>query len=253
MKKIKERGLFYSGISGLQLPVPKYLFPPEHQDSSRLTYYSTFFNSIEFNSTFYKVPLSKTITRWGESVNENFRFTFKLWKEITHQKDFEYKETDIDAYLNSVAYIDNKKGCLLIQLPPKIGKEYLYKLYHLLNFIKEHETGKLWNIAVEFRNRSWYHEDVYTLLNLYKATMVIHDKSNSNAPMNVLNSSFLYIRFHGPSGNYRGSYDDDFLNEYAGYMKEWMSEGKTVYTYFNNTMGEAFNNLMSLNKMVKLK
>ena len=57
----------------------------------------------------------------------------------------------------------------------------------------------------------------------------------------------MYVRFHGPTGNYRESYVDDFLYEYASYINEWIEEGKTVYVYFNNTMGDAFNNLKYLN------
>jgi uncharacterized protein YecE (DUF72 family) len=60
----------------------------------------------------------------------------------------------------------------------------------------------------------------------------------------------MYLRFHGPGGNYRGSYSDDILSEYASYIMEWRAEGKTVFVYFNNTMGDAYNNLVTLNKFV---
>ena len=53
----------------------------------------------------------------------------------------------------------------------------------------------------------------------------------------------MYIRFHGPSGNYRDSYVEDFLNEYATCLNEWIKEGKTVYVYFNNNMGNILKNL----------
>ena len=61
---------------------------------------------------------------------------------------------------------------------------------------------------------------------------------------------FVYLRFHGPGGSYRGSYEEDFLYEYAGYIKDWMAEGKVVYSYFNNTMGNAVGNLFKLKDMV---
>jgi len=64
-------------------------------------------------------------------------------------------------------------------------------------------------------------------------------------------ADFKYIRFHGPTGNYRESYSDDFLSEYAGYINEWSEQGKMVYVYFNNTMGDALNNLKMLNTLVK--
>ena len=65
-----------------------------------------------------------------------------------------------------------------------------------------------------------------------------------------LQADFIYVRFHGPTGNYRGSYSDDVLSEYAGYIMDWVDEGKIVYVYFNNTAGDAFNNLQTLNNLV---
>ncbi len=81
-----ETNNFYSGISGLVLPVPKAQYPPEFQDNSRLQYYASLFNSLEVNSIFYKLPRSSTIANWVESVPDNFRFTFKLSKTVTHVK-----------------------------------------------------------------------------------------------------------------------------------------------------------------------
>ena len=60
----------------------------------------------------------------------------------------------------------------------------------------------------------------------------------------------MYLRFHGPTGNYRESYSEDFLNEYATYISAWIEEGKEVYVYFNNTMGDAFNNLKTINGLL---
>ncbi len=81
---------FYSGTSGLVLPVPKLLYPAEFQDKSRLTYYASLFNSIEINSSFYKIPQIPTVCKWAESVPDNFQFTFKLSKAITHAKGLEF-------------------------------------------------------------------------------------------------------------------------------------------------------------------
>ena len=242
---------FYSGLSGLQLPIPKYLFPPPYENATRLTFYASHFNSIEFNSTFYKIPQPATVAKWAESVPENFRFTFKLWKEITHSKGFNFNEKDVVAFFNSINSVKEKKGCLLIQFPPSIGREYTRQLENLLGCIKEVDPAQEWKVAVEFRNSSWYHEDVYDLLDFYKATMVIQDIPKSATPILDQKSDFLYIRFHGPTGNYRESYSEDFLKEYATLINEWIEEGKTVYVYFNNTMGDAFNNLTMLNRSVQ--
>lgn len=251
MEKLFSRS-FFSGISGLQLPIPKYLFPPPFENASRLTYYSSLFNSLEVNSSFYKIPQSATVAKWAMSVNQNFKFTFKLWKEITHCKEFNFKEEDVARFLKTINNVENKKGCLLVQLPPSIGKEYFIQLHKLLSCIKEIDPVE-WKIAIEFRNKSWYNDSTYNLLKMFHTALVIHDIPKSATPMINHESEFMYIRFHGPTGNYRDSYSEDFLSEYATYVSEWIEEGKEVYMYFNNTMGDALNNLKTINGFLNHK
>jgi uncharacterized protein YecE (DUF72 family) len=119
-----------------------------------------------------------------------------------------------------------------------------------LHEIKEADPGHMWKVAIEFRSQSWYNEGVYELLDFYSATVVIQDKLTGVIPPVNYKSDLVYVRFHGPAGNYRGSYSDEFLEEYATYVKEWIEDGKTVSVYFNNTMGEAFQNLVFLNKVL---
>lgn len=105
-------------------------------------------------------------------------------------------------------------------------------------------------MAVEFRHKTWYNDRVYELVDKYNLTIVIQDIPKSATPIIDLLSNVIYLRFHGPTGNYRGSYENEILSEYAGYISDWLAEEKKVYTYFNNTMGEAFQNLHNLNKLL---
>jgi uncharacterized protein YecE (DUF72 family) len=244
---------FLSGLSGLELPVPKYQFPPEFQKSSRLSYYSTFFNSIEINSSFYKIPMNATVLRWAASVNDDFRFTFKLFKQVTHQKNLVFDNSDIDRFFQTIAHVGHKRACLLVQFPPSLTSENIYQLEGLLHAIQTANAESLWRVAVEFRNRGWYNEEVYVLMESYHASLVIHDIPASATPLTTIPSSFIYVRFHGPTGNYRGSYTEAFLQEYAEYIGAWLDEGKTVYVYFNNTAGDAFNNLVTLNRFMVVR
>jgi uncharacterized protein YecE (DUF72 family) len=244
-----KKPVYYSGLSALQLPVPKYRFPAPHQHSSRLTYYATFFNSIEFNSTFYRVPLPATVGKWATSVRSGFKFTFKLWKEITHVKNLDYKPADVERFLNAVSKAGHHMGCLLIQFPPSLESD-VYKLEKLLDIIRNGRDGKILRIGVEFRNKSWYHNKVYEMIKSYNAAVVIHDMPGSATPLIDYSPDFMYVRFHGPTGNYNGTYGEDFLSEYATYIHEWMQEGKDVYLYFNNTIGDAFGNAVLLKKLV---
>ncbi len=119
---------FYSGLSGLQLHIPRYLYPSPYENASGLTYYSTLYNSIEFNSSFYKIPRSATVTKWTNSVMDKFKFSFKLWKEITHCKGFNFNKDDVGLFIKAINNVQNKRGCLIIQLPPSLGKRIFSKV-----------------------------------------------------------------------------------------------------------------------------
>jgi uncharacterized protein YecE (DUF72 family) len=250
MTKLNNPGAFYSGASGLVLPMPKYKFPEAFRESSRLTYYASLLNSIEINRSFYALPNGKTIAKWCNEVPEHFRFTFKLWKEITHAKGLQFQEGDVGNFMNAIDHAGNKKGCLLIQFPASLKGHCLPQLQHLLHVIRDNNAGAASRVAIEFRDASWYNPDTYDVVQEYDATLVIHDKSRTASPFVTTDAPTVYLRFHGPQGDYRGSYSEAFLHEYAAYIREWLDEGKSVFAYFNNTMGSAFENLKTLNNYV---
>lgn len=244
--KPTNKGTVHFGTSGLVLPLPKRSFPPEFQDKPRLTYYATLFNSIEINSSFYKVPMAATVKRWADSVPEGFKFTFKLWREITHNKGLAYNPDDVYHFMQVISNVGHKKGTLLVQFPPSFNVSGIRQLEQLLSHIQHADAARSWKIALEFRNRTWYAEDVYDLISQYYAGIVVQDMPTSATPFRDESVDFKYVRFHGPNGAYRGSYTSDFLYEYAQYIKEWQQEGKELYIYFNNTMGAALENLQTL-------
>ena len=214
-------------------------FPPGHQDKSRLAFYALHENSIEINSSFYKLPQVKTIARWVSEVPEDFSFTFKLWKEVTHQKGLLFKAEDLRRFMEVTSVPDINKGCLLVQFPPSLQASAKPQLHELLQLLGAYN----WPVAVEFRHTSWYQDPIFTLLNQHSVAMVIQDMPKSATPLELTSDDYVYLRFHGPSGNYKGSYNDAFLYEYASYIDEWRQDGKTVYVYFNNTAGAALHNL----------
>lgn len=243
---------YYSGTSGLLLPVPnKQFYPEEFKEKSRLCYYASLMNSIEVNSSFYKIPQSSTVKKWVAEVPEKFRFTFKLFKGITHNRDLAFNPDDVVQFMQSISQAEDKKGCLLVQFPPSIRIGQINQLEQLMAKIRENDLKMEWKIALEFRHPSLYVDPIYELLENYKFALVLHDKGTASTPMQDINADFVYLRFHGPSGNYRGSYADDILHEYATYITEWLNSGKQVFVYFNNTMGDAYGNLNTLHRMVK--
>ena len=243
--------LFYSGTSGLSLPMPVSQYPSEFQGKSRLQYYASLFNSLEVNSTFYKLPRHSTVVNWAVGVPGNFRFTCKISKTITHARELQFTRKDVDDFMEVVDNVGEKKGCLLAQFPPSVSIEMLNRLERLLETLAEAVQNTSWKLAVEFRDQSWYEREVYEILEEYNATLVIQDIPKSAAPINHIWGDIIYLRFHGPEPRYRGDYNDEFLERYAGYINTWMAERKTVYCYFNNTVGAAFSNLQTLNSYVQ--
>lgn len=154
--------------------------------------------------------------------------------------------------MKAVENIGEKKGCLLAQFPPSLKIDKLDQLQRLLETLGEATYNSHWKLAIEFRDPSWYEREVYELLEEYDAAMVIQDIPKSATPLSDVRGDFIYMRFHGPEPRYRGDYSDEFLKQYAGYIKTWISEKKMVYAYFNNTVGAAGENLQTLNKYMRL-
>jgi uncharacterized protein YecE (DUF72 family) len=242
---------FYAGTSGLLLPVPNKLFyPDKFRDKTRLTYYGSLFNSIEINSSFYKVPMASTVAKWATEVPENFKFTFKLHRGITHQKGLIFNRAEISSFMKTISEVGNKKGCLLVQLPPSIKIVEKNQLIKLLGIIRDSNATEGWGLSVEFRDNSWYTGLIYDLMSKLGIAIVIHDMPKSKTPSKEESQSFVYVRFHGSAGDYRGSYEYELLQQYRQNICSWLKQGKQVFLYFNNTIGDAMNNLININQMV---
>ena len=243
---------YFSGTSGIILPYRnKDYYPKEFANQSRLNVYSSICNSIEINSSFYKIPRRQTVEKWAADVPEDFKFAFKLFKGVTHAKGLLFDPADVSKFFDAINGVQYKKGCVLVQFPPSVNMIYFKEVSALINCLRENDIEMEWKIALEFRHKSWYIDEVYELLASQKLGLVLHDKSPSATPMLGSDLDFRYVRFHGPLGNYRDSYSEEFLEEYASYIKDWLADGKKVYVYFNNTMGDALANLQTLSQLIK--
>jgi uncharacterized protein YecE (DUF72 family) len=248
---MKKTGRIWIGTSNATVPGNKTTFPPAFQNKSRLHYYSTIFNTVEVNSCFYKTPQLSTYERWSADTPDDFQFSLKLSKAVTHVKDLESDLSCIANFMQNGGGIGAKKGCILVQLPGKISLEHFTNLEEILQTLRENDPEKYWKLAVEFRNPTWYTGETNELLQQFHATRVLHDHPKGKNMEPDDKALFIYLRFHGPTGNYRGSYSESFLNRKTVQIKEWSDEGKDVYVYFNNTAGDAYNNAVLLNELLK--
>ncbi|RZK01418.1 MAG: DUF72 domain-containing protein, partial [Flavobacterium sp.] len=187
-----------------------------------------------------------------------FEFTVKLWREITHSNKLEYCEENIDLFMEGANRLGHKRGCLLVQFPASVTVDLISNVEKIvnrlafLNHIEADKGEKKWRVAVEVRHNSWYCIETYKMFEKFDASLVVHDMPKSRTPLNVhcefdsLLKDFVYLRFHGPTGDYNGSYSNEILESYVSFIKDWNLQGRDVYIYFNNTIGDALGNLKTL-------
>ncbi|HEY5918433.1 MAG TPA: DUF72 domain-containing protein [Chryseolinea sp.] len=243
------KGILRIGTSGIVLPGPKKTFPQEFQSCTRLTYYSTLFNTLEINSTFYKLPSPTTFVKWSSEVGEDFQFTCKLPRSITHVKPLTYQSEEIDRFMRASHGIGEKKGCLLVQFPASVSIEHTAEVEKVIRRLIDLNEKPDWKICIEFRDVRWYeNETILRVLDELNVPLVLHDMVNSATPL-FLASKPVYVRFHGPESDYKGSYSEAVLVLYAFAIKEWLND-RDVYVYFNNTIGDAFKNAQFLKRLI---
>lgn len=248
---MEPKGHIRIGTSNATVPGNKSSFPPEYRQTTRLHYYSSIFNTVEVNSCFYKTPKHSTYKKWSLDVPDDFQFTLKLSKVITHAKELENDLSCMNEFIHTAGGTGNKKGCVLLQFPGKISLDHFEKVEMILDYLEQSDPQNEWRKAVEFRNSSWYVGETWELLDEFSAAMVLHDmRKGANSEFRG-NAEFVYLRFHGPKGDYRDSYPDSFLREKADLIRSWLKQGKDVYAYFNNTMGSAYENALSLKRMLE--
>jgi uncharacterized protein YecE (DUF72 family) len=154
----------------------------------------------------------------------------KASRFITHMKKLKDPQQSFSTFMQNVVALEEKLGPILFQLPPRWHCDPA----RLRQFLEALPAGLLYTF--EFRDHSWYNEEVYALLRQHQAAFCIYDLEQHQSPV-VVTAGFVYIRLHGPEGRYNGSYSDQALASWADVARRWQQEGRTVYIYFDNDIG----------------
>jgi uncharacterized protein YecE (DUF72 family) len=217
-----------------------------------LEFFAGQFDTVEVNTSFYRIPSRETIEQWHQTTPADFRFALKLWRGITHYRKLKNAGDLTKRFLDVVEVLPrDRRAPLLIQLPPNQGKD----VEKLRAYIEEFcgLTTSRWDIAVEFRNAAWLEPDVYKMLDRVGAAVCIHDMRGKGETDTPNDTSFVYMRRHGTSGGpYAGSYSPEAIAHDAVRIRSWVAEGRSVYAYFNNDIGgHAFWNARDLAAAVR--
>lgn len=234
----------YIGTSGYSYDHWKERFyPPDLPKKEWLAYYSEKLQSVEINNTFYHLPKEQIVEKWREEAPEDFVFSVKANRYITHSKKLKDSVAPVQNFLEKVKQLNEKLGPILFQLPPhwKPDIERLDKFTECL------PVG--YRYVFEFRDHSWNREDVYRLLKDKGMSFCIFELAGYQSPMQVT-SDLVYVRLHGPGhSKYEGEYHDKTLVKWCERIKQWQTEKLDVFLYFDNDQNAfAANNAISLRK-----
>lgn len=195
----------------------------------RLEWYVRRFDTVEANNTFYHWPRDITFTHWRERLPEGFVFTVKASRVLTHILKLNRPERSIERMRPGLENLGDKRGVVLVQLPPSLAVD----LDRLDRFLRVWPSE--WRTAIEFRHASWHAEPTFELLERYGVAYCV--MSGAQLPCILrATADFVYVRLHGPDPNflYGGSYSNDDMRWWADRMQEWRDSGRDVYAYFNN-------------------
>lgn len=200
-----------------------------------LSYYSTQFNSIELNATFYGMPSAQQVITWRDKTPDDFRFFPKITQSISHMRRLNNVEQLTEQYCDNIANFEHKLGIAFLQLHDNFG----YKNYdRLVNFIER--FPKVIPLAVELRNTSWFNEqhisdEVYHLLEANNKTNIIVDTAGRRDLLHMrLTTPVAFIRYVGANDPQS---DRDRLDEWVGRIKQWVDQGlRDVYFFVHQNM-----------------
>jgi len=210
-----------------------------------LRYYAKSFRTVEINNSFYKMPEKRTLRRWSRTVPDDFIFSLKASRYITHMKKLKDPGKPVSKLLETASALGGKLGPVLFQLPPK------WRVNHerLESFLESLPGGHRY--ALELRDPSWFDDDVYAILEKHGAAFCIFEIGGLRSP-EVVTSDIVYVRLHGPGAAYKGRYPEDTLSEWALRIKKWRRREKEVYFYFDNDeAGYAPDDAKRLSRMPK--
>jgi len=237
------------GCSGWNYTSWRGRFYPRDLPASRwLEFYATHFDTVEVNNSFYRLPPRSTFEDWRVRVPSAFVYAVKASRFLTHMKRLLNPEEPIERLFASVSGLGRRLGAVLYQLPPHLTLD-LPRLDHFLRALPRRSSALRLHV-VEFRHPSWYTDETFELLTRRQVTMCVHDKLGSAIAQPFV-GPFVYVRFHGTSGHYHGSYSPRQLERWAHMLAEQTHAGRRVFAYFNNDPDAvATKNAVTLREMI---
>jgi uncharacterized protein YecE (DUF72 family) len=218
------------------------VYPPSAPPARWLELYAQWFDTVEVNATFYRLPTRKAVEHWAAATPPDFCFAVKASRYLTHVRRLRDLRPGLERFFERIdPLVDaGKLGPVLWQLPPRFRRDD----DRLSDALAVLPRGRH---AFEFRDDTWFAEDVYELLRRHGAALVVADRAPRGASPWVETAGWSYLRFH--HGRARGgAYGREALRTWA---RRIGSAAGDVYAYFNNDWdGFAVANARSLEQLL---
>ena len=211
----------FAGASGYSFKEWKGVFYPDDiKAEDMLTFYSARLPTVEINNTFYRMPKTSVIENWAAATPEDFRFSIKASQRITHMSRLraETAAEPVGYLYKNLAALRAKRGPVLFQLPPNMKKD-LARLTGFLSLLPADH-----NATFEFRNDTWFDDEVYATLKNAGAALCLSEREDSAPPPLVETAPWGYVRLR------LETYTDADLKEWARTLRA--SSWREIYVYF---------------------
>jgi uncharacterized protein YecE (DUF72 family) len=240
-----RRARLWIGTSGWHYDHWRGLFyPPALPRREWFSHYAAHFDTVEIDSTFYRLPEEATFDAWREAAPAGFRYALKLSRYLTHLKHLRDPAPPLRLFLERARRLRDRLGPILVQLPPRWAPD----LPRLAGFLAAAPRGQ--RFAVELRDPRWLSDATFALLRRRGAALCIHDAIEDHP--REATADWVYLRFHGAGSLYAGSYPPQRLAAEARRIRAWLRRGLDVHAYFNNDAGgHAVRNALQLRRYVE--
>ena len=219
---VRRMTAFWIGVSGFSYSSWRGTFYPERTKPDKmLEAYSSRLNSVEINSSFYHMPTQATTSKWERSTHEDFQFSFKANRRITHIKKLRNVADDFQIFLNGVKPLESKLGCVLVQLPP-----YMKQDHEILESFLAQKPQRL-RIAMEFRHNSWFGDKLNELLSRYNVALCAADTPDMK-PTLTKTADFTYVRLR------KDRYSKSDLTDWREKLLEFANDSRDCFVYFKH-------------------
>ncbi len=200
-------------------------YPDTKRTDSWFKHYTQNFRTVELNAPFYKWPKIATVKSWVRNAPENFRYSVKVNRLITHEMRLVRTRMLVEEFCKFSEILGPKLGCFLFQFPPS----YRYTASRLQSIVRQLDPQR--RNAVEFRHPSWWRESVYEAFKV--RGLIFTTVSAPRLPDDLIKTSeAIYLRLHGRSRWYRHDYSDEELAVWAEKIRA--SRAREAWIYFDN-------------------